>query len=47
MVAAVIERAGRLPRPIGEKMLADMQRYDVGRLSQSLATLRVPVMAVQ
>jgi pimeloyl-ACP methyl ester carboxylesterase len=47
MVAAVIERAGRLPRPIGEKMLADMQRYDVARLSQSLATLRVPVMVVQ
>ena len=47
VVAAVIERAGRLPRPIGEKMLADMQRYDVARLSQSLASLRVPVMVVQ
>jgi pimeloyl-ACP methyl ester carboxylesterase len=47
LVAAVGERAGRLPRAIGEKMLTDMQRYDVGRLAGSLAGLRVPVMAVQ
>jgi len=47
VVAAVIERAGRLPRPIGEKMLLDMQRYDVGRLTSSLAGVRVPVMALQ
>jgi pimeloyl-ACP methyl ester carboxylesterase len=47
VVAAVGERAGRLPRAIGEKMLTDMQRYDVGRLTGSLASLRVPVMAVQ
>jgi pimeloyl-ACP methyl ester carboxylesterase len=47
VAAAVGERAGRLPRAIGEKMLTDMQRYDVGRLAGSLAGLRVPVMAVQ
>jgi pimeloyl-ACP methyl ester carboxylesterase len=47
VAAAVIDRASRLPRPVGEKMLTDMLRYDVGRLSGSLASLRVPVMAVQ
>ena len=47
MAASVLERASRLPRPIGEKMLIDMLRYDVGRLTGSLATLRVPVMALQ
>lgn len=46
-VASVTQRAGRLPRPIGEKMLTDMLRYDVGRLSSAMAELRVPVMAVQ
>jgi len=45
--AAIIERATRLPRPIGEKMLLDMLRYDVGRLTPSLASLQVPVMALQ
>jgi len=47
VAAAVIARARRLPRPIGEKMLADMQRYDEHRLASSLGSLRVPVMAVQ
>jgi pimeloyl-ACP methyl ester carboxylesterase len=47
VVASVIERAGRLPRLIGEKMLADIVRYDVGRLSTTLSDLRVPVMAIQ
>jgi pimeloyl-ACP methyl ester carboxylesterase len=47
VVASVLERARRLPRPIGEKMIIDMQRYDVGRLTTSLADLRVPVMALQ
>jgi pimeloyl-ACP methyl ester carboxylesterase len=47
VVASVIERAERLPRQIGEKMLIDMVRYDVGRLTNSLADLRVPVMAIQ
>ena len=47
VVAAVCARAERLPRSIGEKMLTDMQRYDVGRLAGSLASLQVPVMALQ
>jgi pimeloyl-ACP methyl ester carboxylesterase len=47
VATAVVERALRLPRPIGEKMLTDLLRYDVGRLTGSLASLRVPVMALQ
>jgi pimeloyl-ACP methyl ester carboxylesterase len=47
VAAAVLERAGRLPRPIGERLLTDMLRYDIGRLANSLASLRVPVMALQ
>jgi pimeloyl-ACP methyl ester carboxylesterase len=47
VAAAVVARARRLPRPIGEKMLLDAVRYDVGRLPAALAGLRVPVMAVQ
>jgi pimeloyl-ACP methyl ester carboxylesterase len=47
VAASVLERAARLPRPIGEKMMTDLQRYDVGRLIGSLAGLRVPVMALQ
>jgi pimeloyl-ACP methyl ester carboxylesterase len=47
VVASVVARALRLPRPIGEKMLSDLLRYDVGRLAHSLASLRVPVMALQ
>jgi len=47
VAASVIERARRLPQPIGEKMMSDLQRYDVGRLTSSLAGLSVPVMAVQ
>jgi pimeloyl-ACP methyl ester carboxylesterase len=47
VVASVIERAGRLPRSVGENMLIDMVRYDVGTLSTALSDLRVPVMAIQ
>jgi len=47
VVAAVAARAERLPRAIGEKMLIDLQRYDVFRLTASLASLLVPVMALQ
>ena len=47
VVASVVARAEQLPRAIGEKMLTDLQRYDVGRFAGSLASLRVPVMAVQ
>jgi pimeloyl-ACP methyl ester carboxylesterase len=47
VVATIIERAGHLPREIGEKVLLDMVRYDTGRLTASLGSLRVPVMAIQ
>jgi pimeloyl-ACP methyl ester carboxylesterase len=47
VAAAVVERAFRLPRPIGEKLLTDMLRYDIGRLTASLGSLGVPVMALQ
>jgi pimeloyl-ACP methyl ester carboxylesterase len=43
----IITRAGRLPPDVGQKMLRDMQRYDVGRLTGSLASLRVPVLVLQ
>ena len=46
-VTSVVDRALRLPRPIGEKMLMDLLRYDIVRLTTSLADLRAPVMAVQ
>ena len=45
--AAVVERAGRLPRAIGETMLLDLYRYDIHRLTASLGSLRVPVLAIQ
>ena len=44
---SVIDRALRLPRPIGEKMMTDLQRYDAHRLTASLRCLGVPVMAIQ
>lgn len=44
---AIVERAGRLPTDIGQKMLSDMQRYDVGRLTSSLALLHTPVLVIQ
>jgi pimeloyl-ACP methyl ester carboxylesterase len=47
VVTSVVQRAEHLPRSIGEKLLLDMLRYDVGRLATSLADLRVPVMALQ
>jgi pimeloyl-ACP methyl ester carboxylesterase len=47
VAAAVVKRALGLPRPIGVKMLTDMLRYDVGRLTGSLGCVRVPVMALQ
>jgi hypothetical protein len=47
VVAAVVERAYRLPRSTGVKMLTDMLRYDVGRLTASLGSVRVPIMALQ
>ena len=47
VVASVVNRADRLPRSIGEKLLLDMLRYDVSRLGSSFADLRIPVMAMQ
>jgi len=47
MVTSVVERAGRLPRSIGEKLLMDMLHYDVDCLAHALAKLHLPVMAVQ
>ncbi len=47
VVAQVSARAERLPGPIGERVLTDMQRYDVTRLAASVAALRVPVMVLQ
>lgn len=47
VAAAVVKRAFGLPRPIGVKMMTDMLRYDVGRLTGSLACVRVPVLALQ
>ena len=44
---AVVDRALRLPREVGEKMLTDLQRYDTHRLTASLRSLRLPVMAIQ
>jgi pimeloyl-ACP methyl ester carboxylesterase len=47
VAASVIQRAARLQRCVGTKMLTDLLRYDVGRLESSLASLAVPVMAIQ
>ena len=46
-VAAVVERAGHLPKEIGARVLLDMARYDTDHLAGSLGSLRVPVMAIQ
>jgi pimeloyl-ACP methyl ester carboxylesterase len=47
VAAAVVKRAFGLPRPIGIRMMTDMLRYDVTRLTASLACVRVPIMALQ
>lgn len=47
VVASIVERAQRLPRAIGEKMMTDLVRYDVTRLATSLADVRVPLLAIQ
>lgn len=47
VVAAVVDRAVSLPRAVGEKMLLDLQRYDVTRLAGALGSLRVPLLAIQ
>jgi len=45
--AAVVERAQRLPRAVGEKMMLDLLRYDITRFATSLGDVRVPVLAIQ
>jgi pimeloyl-ACP methyl ester carboxylesterase len=47
VAACVVERARRLLREIGERVLLDLVRYDVGRLVTAIGNLRVPVMAMQ
>lgn len=47
VVTDVVQRAQRLPRAIGEKMMLDLLRYDVTRFSTSLTDLRVPLSAIQ
>jgi pimeloyl-ACP methyl ester carboxylesterase len=47
VVAAALARAGRMDRALGERLLLDLQRYDVTRLGASLASLRIPVLALQ
>ncbi len=44
---AIIARAGRLPAECGMHALRDMARYDVTRLEASLASLAIPVLALQ
>ena len=46
-VAAVMERASRLPEDIGAPLLLDLVRYDIWRLEASLASIKVPVMVLQ
>jgi len=47
IVAAIAARAAQMPRAVGERVMCDLQRYDVTRLESSLAALPVPVMAIQ
>lgn len=47
VVTDVVQRAQRLPRAIGEKVMLDLLRYDVTRFSTSLTDLRVPLLAIQ
>ena len=47
VASAVRARAARLPREVGQRLLLEMLRYDVGFLSATLASLRVPTLVVQ
>ena len=47
VVTSVVERAQRMPRAISESLLLDLVRHDATRLTASLASLRIPVMAIQ
>lgn len=45
--ARVVARAEAMTSAVGEKMLLDLQRYDVTRWTAALGCLRVPVLALQ
>ena len=47
IASAVAARAAALPSSLGARLLTDLLRYDVTRLTASLAGLRVPVLALQ
>ena len=47
MVAAALKRAQSMPREIGEHLLLDLQRYDATRLTASLTSLPMPLLAIQ
>ena len=47
VVAAVIARAARLPRDVGERLMLEMLHYDVEQLSDALASIQVPTLVVQ
>lgn len=47
VVAAAVARAGRIVPAIGQRLLLDLQRYDVTRFTASLGCLKVPLMALQ
>ncbi len=47
IVTAALNRARSMPREIGEYLLLDQQRYDTTRLSASLSSLPMSLMAIQ
>ncbi len=47
MARSILERAARLPRPIGTALLLDCCRYDLARLVDALSSLDIPVLAIQ
>lgn len=46
-IAAVVERAGRLPCDVGRQLLQDMVRYDTQVFETQMSQLKVPVLAIQ
>ena len=47
MAQSIIDRAARLPHPIGAALLLDCCRYDLACLPDALLSLDVPVLAIQ
>jgi pimeloyl-ACP methyl ester carboxylesterase len=47
VVASVLDLAAALPEEIGKSVLLDMLSYDTGRFATALASIRMPVLAVQ